>query len=228
MQLKISVLIFFLWGMSVVTFARESEPVDLGKIVISASRMAQHDYKVASNVSVIGKDALEDTMAQSINEILSRELGVNVYATGTGKNATIDIRGFGDTANRNILVLVNDRKVNSIDMSGPDLLQVPLQSVERIEIIRGAGSVLYGDNAVGGVVNIITKKGRGDFSGQVGISGGSYDSGGPDLEVSGEHKGISYYLFSRYYDFGGYRSNSDILTKDFNTRAGYRLSLIHI
>ena len=94
-------------------------------------------------------------------------MGINIYDNSTYKSATVDMRGFGDTASRNILILVNDRKVNPVDMSGADLLQVSLDSVERIEIIRGAGSVLYGDNAVGGVINVITKEGEGDLSGQV-------------------------------------------------------------
>ncbi len=204
--------------------AQERDIVDLSRIVVTASRMAQHDYKVASNVSVINEQDIQGSGARTVDEILTRELGVNIYDSGTPKTSNVDIRGFGDTANRNVLILVNDRKVNSIDVSGPDMLQIPLESVERIEIIRGAGSVLYGDNAVGGVVNIVTKEGKGDFSGSVGVSGGSYDSSATDLEVSGEHKGISYYVYSKYEDKGGYRSNSDILSKDFNTRLGYRLS----
>jgi iron complex outermembrane recepter protein len=198
--------------------------VELDKIVVTASRMAQHDYKIASDVSVITAADIAASTAQTVNEVLEEQLGVQIYDSGTLKTSTIDIRGFGDTANRNVLVLVNDRKVNPMDISGPDLLQIPLESVERIEIIRGAGSVLYGDNAVGGVVNIITKEGKGDFSGQLGASGGSYDTSGTDLQLSGSKKGVSYYLFSKYYDYGGYRSNSDLLAKDYNSRLGYRLS----
>jgi len=204
--------------------AQDRDIVDLSRIVVTASRMAQHDYKVASNVSVIDEQDIEASSARTVDEILKEALGVTIYDSGTPKTSNVDIRGFGDTANRNVLILVNDRKVNSIDVSGPDMLQIPLESVERIEIIRGGGSVLYGDNAVGGVVNIVTKEGKGDFSGTVGMSGGSYDSSATDLEVSGEYKDISYYLHSKYADAGGYRSNSDMLTKDFNSRLGYRMS----
>jgi len=197
---------------------------ELGRIVVSASRMAQHDYKIASNVSVIDAETIQEFNARTVNDVLTQQMGISVYNSGTPKTANVDIRGFGDTAGRNVLVLVNDRKVNSIDISGPDLLQIPVGAVERIEVIRGAGSVLYGDNAVGGVVNIITKEGKGDLSGKTGVTLGSYDSVAGDMEVSGEWKGFNYYHYSKYSDFGGYRSNSDVLAKDFLTRLGYRLS----
>lgn len=205
-------------------WAATTDGQDLGKIVVTASRMAQHDYKMASDVSVLEAEDIEASTAQTVQEVLENQLGVNIYQTGTIKSSVIDMRGFGDTASRNVLVLVNDRKVNAIDISATDLLQIPLASVERIEILRGAGSVLYGDNAVGGVVNIITKEGKGDLGGQVSVSGGSYDTSGTDLELSGSRRDLSYYVYSKYYDFGGYRSNSDLLAKDFNTRLGYQFS----
>jgi len=214
------------------TFAEETRTIQLDTIVVTPSRIAQHGYKVASNVSVIDSKQIDTSNAKTVIEILQQELGVHTYDNSTPKTAVIDIRGFGDTASRNILVLVNDRKINTVDITGPDTLQIPLEAVERIEIIRGAGSVLYGDNAVGGVINIITKEGKGDLSGKVGQLYGSYRTRGTDLEVSGSKKfewsgldnEISYYFFSKYYDTGGYRSNSDLVSKDYNTRLGYKLS----
>jgi iron complex outermembrane receptor protein len=197
---------------------------DLGRIVVTATRIAQHDYKIAGNVTVIDQDQIAASNAQSIPGILKEALGVNIYNSSTTKSSTVDIRGFGDTAGRNVLVLVNDRKVNPVDISGPDLVQLPLGAVEKIEVIRGAGSVLYGDNAVGGVVNIITKHGQGDLQGKVGYHHGSYDAQGADLEVSGAKNRVHYYVYSQYDDQKGYRSNSDMLAKDFNTRVGYRLT----
>src|SRR3990167_2495983 len=162
--------------------AEEARTIQLDTIVVTPSRIAQHGYKVASNVSVIDSKQIDSSNAKTVIEILQKELGVHTYDNSTPKTAIIDIRGFGDTASRNVLVLVNDRKINAIDITGPDTLQIPLEAVERIEIIRGAGSVLYGDNAVGGVVNIITKRGKGHIQGQVGATYGNYDSRGTDLQ----------------------------------------------
>jgi iron complex outermembrane recepter protein len=198
--------------------------INLDDIVVTPSRMAQRNYKVASNVTVIDTQQIEDSGAQTVVDILRETMAVNVYDKGSAKVSTVDIRGFADTAVNNILVLVDDRKVNSIDISGPDLLQIPINSVERIEILRGAGSVLYGDNAVGGVINIITKKGKGDFKGRVGTTYGSYDSRSVDVEGSGSKNDFSYYLYSKYDDARGYRQNSDSLRKDFNTKVGYTLT----
>ncbi len=207
-------------------FAQEEPltPIELEKIIVTASRMAQHDYKVSGNVSVIDRSQIESSTAQNIPDILKDALGVHVVNNSSIKTSVVDIRGFGDTASRNVLVLVNDRILNTVDISGPDLLQIPLSAVERIEIIRGAGSVLYGDRAVGGVVNIITKKGKGKLSGRLGTHIGSYDARGTDLEVSGSQKEFSYFFYSKYDDAKGYRQNSDVLSKDFNTRLGYDLS----
>lgn len=196
---------------------------DLGTVTVSASRIAQQNYKVAGNLTIINKDEIEASNATTVPELLNKALGVHVYDYGTTKSATVDIRGFGETAASNVLVLINDRKINSVDLSGPDLSRIPIGSVERIEIIRGAGSVLYGDNAVGGVVNIITKKGSGPLSGRIGGLYGSYDTQGTDLEVSGEQNNVSYYLYSKYMDDRGYRQNSDVLSKDYDARLGYKL-----
>jgi iron complex outermembrane receptor protein len=194
------------------------------EVVVTATRIGQPPYKLAANVTVISREQIEASAAQTIPDILKEALGVHVYDNGTLKSASVDIRGFGDTATRNVLIMIDGRRVNSVDISGPDLVQVPLQAVERIEIIRGSGSVLYGDNAVGGVVNIITKKGEGEAHGRIGGTYGSYDAQGTDLEISGEHKKLSYFLYSKYLDHRGYRDNSDLLAHDLNGRFGYEVS----
>ncbi|MBU4334451.1 MAG: TonB-dependent receptor [Candidatus Omnitrophica bacterium] len=209
---------------SPVVFAQQTFEEELGRIIVTATRIGQHDYKITGNVTVIDRDQIEASNAQSVPDVLKEALGVSISDNSTTKTSKLDIRGFGETAVSSVLFLVNDRKTNSIDMSGSDLVQIPIESVERIEIIRGAGSVLYGDNAVGGVVNIITKKGEGYASGQVGVSYGSYDKRATNLEVSGEKNNISYYVSSKYTDERGYRQNSDMLAKDFNGRFGYKFS----
>ena len=194
------------------------------KIVVTASRIGQLGYKLASNITIITREDIESSTARTVPELLQAAVGANLQSYGTSKRTTVDIRGFGDTARSNILVLVNDRRVNVTDISAPDLIQIPLDSIEQIEIIRGGGSALYGDNAVGGVINIITKQGQGDLSGKLTAFTGSYDKQGINAELSGRQKDISYYVFSQYFDKRGYRQNSDVLAKDFNGRFGYDVS----
>ena len=206
-------------GKALAAEVHEAEPV-----VVTATRIAQHNYRITGNVTVIDQDDIKALGAQNIPELLSDAIGVNIYNYGTAKSSNIDIRGFGETAPSNVLVLVNDRKINSVDLSGPDLLRIPIGAIDRIEIIRGAGSVLYGDNAVGGVVNIITKKGKGELTGKTSGSYGSFDTVKTDIEASGSKNNFNYFVYANYFDTEGYRDNSDVLSKDGNTRLGYDIT----
>ncbi|MEW5894662.1 MAG: TonB-dependent receptor [Candidatus Omnitrophota bacterium] len=217
--------LFLLWCLFLLAMETGlAQDVDLNRIVVTSSRMARMDYQIASNVTVIRSQQIERSGAATVSGILKERLGLNIYDQSSAKTATIDIRGFNDAAKMNVLVLMNGRKINSIDLSGADLLQVPLGAVERIEVVHGAGSVLYGDNAVGGIVNIITKKGRGPMSAEAGSYYGSYDRRGSDLELSGSSEEWNYYHYLKYFDEKGYRENSDVLGKDYDGRIGYELS----
>jgi len=201
--------------------AEENSGVDLEKIVVTPARMEQLDYKSASNVTVISGEDIASSGARNASDVLEQKAGVNIYSNSSDKTVKVDIRGFADTAVSNVLVLVDGRKVNSIDISGADWLQIPVEAIDRIEVIRGAGSVLYGDNAVGGVVNIITKKGKGKLSGKAGTMVGSYGTRQDDIEIQGADKDISYYLCSKYFETDGYRANSNLLAKDMNARIDF-------
>lgn len=204
-------------------YANENDDGDvvLEKIVVTPTRMEQSNYEATSNVTVIGNEEIKSYGAKNIPAMLGEKTGIDVYNNSSDKTNKVDIRGFADTAVNNVLVLIDGRKVNSIDISGPDWLQIPIESIERIEVMRGAGSVLYGDNAVGGVINIITKKGTGKFSGRAGTMLGSYGARQDDIEIQGEEKQISYYLYTKYYETEGYRANSSLLTKDANARIDF-------
>lgn len=201
-----------------------NDEIELGRIVITPSRMSQYEHETTSNVTVIDKSRIEESNARFVADILKEEVGINIYDAGSSKTTKVDIRGFADTSASNVLLLLNGRKVTPIDISGSDWTQIPLEAVDRIEIIKGAGSVLYGDNAVGGVVNIITKKGKGAMSVEFDSRLGSFRAYQEDLEISGKSDKLSYYLFAKYTDTDGYRTNSDMLTKDYNARVNSVLS----
>ncbi|HOY09873.1 MAG TPA: TonB-dependent receptor plug domain-containing protein, partial [Candidatus Omnitrophota bacterium] len=180
----IVLIVCLLSGSPATAFGRD---MDLGEIIITASRMGQREGAVSSDITVITPQDIALSPSRSMSEVMEEQAGIFMYEPGTSlKVSTIDIRGFGDTAKNNVLFLLNGRKMNSIDNSGFDPVQIPLEAIERVEVTRGAGSVLYGDNAVGGVVNIITKKeGEGKISGALGVSHGSYNTTSEDLTVSG-------------------------------------------
>ncbi len=200
----------------------QKDDYDLGRVVVISDRWGKPEYRLGSNVSVIDKKKIEESGANNVADLLAGEPSINVSSySQTRKNTFLDIRGFGEASPTNVLVLVDGRRINQIDISGVDWWQIPAKSVERIEIIRGAASVLYGDNATGGAINIVTKKGEGKLKAKVSSSYGSYNMDAHDTEITGSLDKFSYYFYSRYYDTDGYRDNDNLLSKDFNSRIGF-------
>lgn len=200
----------------------EEKAVSLEEVVVTATRYEEEVTSVPANVAVISEKDIHNSTAQNIPDLLRMETGIQVNdITGNRRHFTVDMRGFGETASSNVLVLVDGRKVNQADLSGVDWTQIPLERVERIELIRGGrGSVLYGDNATGGAINIITKEGD-KFSVGGELSAGSYETFKSDAYLSGSINNLSFYLSGRYLTSDGYRENSENQTKDLGINASY-------
>ena len=133
----------------------------LEPIVVTASRYMESSLDVSKNVTVIDENAIEQSGARNVPELIETQTGIVVRDwLGNGKTVNVDMRGFGERAESNTLVLIDGRRTNQIDMSGADWAQISVNSVEKIEIVRGPQSVMYGDNAAGGVINIVTKTGK--------------------------------------------------------------------
>ncbi len=211
------VLCLFLLLFATPVFA---ETIDLQKIVLTASRYDQDVAHLPSSVTVISSQDIAQSHAQSVGDVLKGQLGIAIVDNSSPKTVVADMRGFGDTATRNVLLLVNHRRINPVDNSGPDFLQIPIDSIERIEIIRGGASVLYGDNAVGGVINIITKKGKAGHHAVLSSTYGSYDTLKTSQEFSGAQSKVDYYFSAQQFDTDGYRANSQLRSRDYVGRLG--------
>ena len=197
----------------------------LEPIVVTPDRTSVEQALAPSNVTVVSQEEIQDSGAKTVGELLDSSLGVYIHNEGVNSKTDVaDIRGFADTAVSNVLVLVDGRKINTIDIAGPDLTQIPVEMIDRIEVIRGAGSVLYGDNAVGGVINIITKKGKGQATGSVEYDGGSYGASSENVNVGGSQKGLSYQMNQKYSNMDGYRTDSHLLAKDYDGKFSYSLT----
>ncbi|KAG1082555.1 hypothetical protein G6F40_015080 [Rhizopus arrhizus] len=112
-----------------------------------------------------------------MQDLLSTQAGIHLINTSSSSdNAIVDLRGFGITGASNTRIMIDGVKQNTNDLSAPGLGVVPLDQVERVEIVRGSGSVQYGGGTTGGVVNIITRQ---NFEGaEIGGSFGGADQGG--------------------------------------------------
>ena len=145
-------------------------------VVVSAARTEQSTLTTPASITVITRKQIEDSGSSHIVEVLRGQGGVqikNLY--GDGSRATVDMRGFGDAAGSNTLVLIDGRRLNNPDIASPDLNSISLDDVERIEVVQGSAGVLFGDQAVGGVINIITRQ-PGALRHSLKLSAGSYNT----------------------------------------------------
>lgn len=137
-----------------------AQRISLPETVITATRFAEPVQSLPLGVSVVTAEEIRASGASTINEALMRILGVvgrqDFYGGG---EYNLDLRGFGGTADNNQLVIVDGLRVSEADLGGTRLAGIPIESVERIEILRGSGAVLYGEGATGGVIVITTRSG---------------------------------------------------------------------
>lgn len=160
-KLRLSFAAACLAGTALVSPALAQDATQLPPVNVDASRL--YGGIVGASTSVITAEDIARSPGQTVQDVLATVPGVqikNLFGAVNGAGSVVDLRGFGAFASANTLILINGRRVNDIDLAGVDLSTIPLQSIERIEVTKGnSGAVLYGDNAVGGVINIITKTG---------------------------------------------------------------------
>ena len=220
------VLLGLLVGGPAIAEEADSSAAVMDEVVVTATRQKEEIYRVPANVTIVTAEQIAQSPANTVPELLRNIAGVLVNdITGNGRNYTVDLRGFGETASLNTLVLIDGRRINQADLSGVDWSLIPKSRVERIEIVRGGrGSVLYGDNATGGVINIITKQGGRDMTVSAGLAAGSYDTYAGEAAASGSAGAARLAVDGAYRESDGYRDNSDTEVRDFGLSLDYDLS----
>ncbi len=202
--------------------AVEVSDVRTDDVVVTATRFPETDLNQPVNVTVITKEAIERSPAKTVPEVLAAEVGfVNSELFGNnGANTTIDLRGFGASGGQNTLILVNGRRVSDIDLSGVKWSAIPLDAIERIEIVRGSGSVLYGNGAVSGVVNIITKTpmDRSDTA-TVGARYGDLGTRAANVNATYRKDSFGLSVSASNYSSDGYRDNNENQDTNLNVDA---------
>ncbi|MFC7540377.1 TonB-dependent receptor plug domain-containing protein [Siccirubricoccus deserti] len=151
--------------------AQPGPTTTLDEIVVTATRRPEPRSSIAGTVQVIDEDAIRRSTAQSMTDLLA-EQGAGFFSEWTPGQTSINIRGGtsdgqGRDFRSQVLVLLNGRRAGTANLS-----KLSPADVERIEIIRGPASVVYGSQAIGGVINLILRDGRTSPGGQVEASGG--------------------------------------------------------
>ncbi|WP_022956256.1 TonB-dependent receptor [Perlucidibaca piscinae] len=195
-------------GISLIASANDV-PVDdtLPDIVVSASRLTEQAG--AQSLRVISREQIETSTAQTLPDLLRQVPGLQVRSLFgvNSSEAIVDLGAFGPAAAQNTLILIDGRRQNDIDSSATDIGALSLDQVERIEILPGSGGVLYGDGAVGGTINIITRDQRINRT-RITLGAGSYDTEEAQLLSQFAASRIAGQTFIKHSRSDGYRDNS--------------------
>lgn len=193
------------------------------KVVITGTRFDASIATAPVNITVIDRQTIRNSGASDLGELLTRQPTVAVqdlYGLGATR-AGIDLGGFGPTASQNTLVLLNGRRLNDVDVSGANLSAIPLSNIDRVELVHGSASVLYGDNATAGVINIVTKSAGTSEPVRAAAEFGSF--GTTRLSANGgtaDESGLSAFAAADVYSTDGYRDrnaiDTSVLTADIS------------
>ena len=212
-----------IFGLSAATAnAQQTGPPE--NILVTATRLDTVNTRARGNTTIITATDIEDSTARTLPELLGREAGVlgRSLFGNNGTSATVDIRGFGAAATQNTLILLDGRRLNDVDLSSVNFGAIPLQSIERIEITRNSGAVLYGDGAVGGAINIITRQPeRAGTSAFVKAGVGSLDTRQLDAHVSHNSGAFAAFVGAHLLNSDGYRDNNHLDEKNLNSDFRY-------
>lgn len=173
------------------------------------------------NVSVITAEEIDDLGAKSIDEVLDILPAVDVSKSGSlGSFSSVRVRGV-PTSNQ-VQVLIDEQPIGGIGIQSIDISLIPVDDIERIEVIRGGSSVLYGPNAVGGIVHIITKKQpESPWSASVGAETRSFDTTIGSVRAGARADRMDVFVTGGAFDSDGYQENAWVEDRYASANAGF-------
>lgn len=203
-----------LWSFAAISCCAFSLPAFsadlLDPIVVTATRTAQTVDQTLAAVTIITREDIQRLQAQSIQDVLSATPGINISNNGgAGQASSVFIRG---TESDHVLVLVNGIKIGSATLGLTAFQNIPVDQIERIEIVRGPRSGLYGSEALGGVIQIFTKKGTEETSTHFSLGAGSFNAMKATAGLSGSHQALWYNVNLTHEDTDGFDTCQGNLT----------------
>lgn len=195
----------------------EPPTIEVREVTVTTTRSEQDVLKVPANVTIIDRKTIEASGVQTVPDLLRREAGIYVQNTTTNPEGfTVETRGFNNGSGNGgrTLVLIDNRPVNEPGSGSPDWSFISLDNIERIEVVRGPVSAVWGDHAIGGVVHIITRHPTEDgIRATLRGRSGSYDFDAGSVFLEGKQGAISATAFFDDYKTKGYRERSDFRNK---------------
>lgn len=194
-------------GMS--AHAQKTPDLVVDEVVVTATRFEEPAGKEAIGVTVITAEDIRKSGARTLPQLLTRQSGIGFRDNSGSPDPQVDLRGFGVTGDQNTLVLLDGIRMNENELTTVRWSSIPLESIERVEILRGSGAVLYGGGATGGVINIITRiSSAGEKSGNVKLRGGSYDARGGAASAAIASDKIGLRIGTQYDETDNYRDHN--------------------
>ena len=188
-------------------------------VIVTATRTARTADETLASVSVITRADIERTQAKSVAELLAGEAGIDTTVSGGyGKSTSVFLRG---TNSDHTLVLIDGIKVGSATLGTAPWQYLPLDQIERIEIVRGPRSSLYGSEAIGGVIQIFTRRPTEKFQGHAEAGYGTYGTSKLSAGVSGADGNTSYNLTASHFNTDGIDAKTSSAGNE-GDRDGYR------
>jgi len=183
----------------------------LNPVVITATKTTQTADSTLSPVIVIGRKEIEANQGASLANLLRLHAGIDIGQNGgRGQSTSIFIRG---TESNHTLMLIDGVKINPGTIGGPAVQNIRLDMIDRIEIVKGPRSTLYGSDAIGGVINIITRKLKSGTETNASISHGSYNSSSFMLSTHGSLKKARFGLTFNKENTDGFSTRTTSTTK---------------
>lgn len=207
-------------GIAVLTFAAlgtAGAATNIHEIVVTATRIAQDSATIPAAVEVIDRQTIEASGAANLGDALQSAAGIDIQGGAfPGTSAKLNLRGMttGYQSER-VLVLVDGRRANDAYVGNTELTLLALDNVERIEVVRGPASALYGSNAEGGVINIITRRGTTNQYSRVKVEAGSYSTYKGQASHGWQVGPLDYFVSVGDYETAGYTTNSDGSDRDW-------------
>lgn len=202
-------------------FADDKEPpkMDLEKIIVTPSRFAQYYRNSSVNISVVDEKDIKSGGAEEITKVLDELPDLDIIDYGSyGATKSISMRG---ASAAQVVTLIDGRPLNTPRDGSTDFNQIPLDNIERIEVMRGPASSIYGANAVGGVINIITKSGKEKMFTQFETKTGSFLTETIDFAHGWKTGALDYFISTDYIQSNGFRENADYEQQNYNIKLGY-------